>query len=247
MFRSRPPSDDRVVREVLAGERERFGVLVELYLPAVHALAYARTGNHADAEDVSQEAFLQAFQSLDSLREWAKFGPWLMGITRHCASRVTRKARPQETFSEETGGQPAPAADMERRELERMLWDQVRDLDERQREVIVLHYFGGKTSGEIAALLGLSDDAVRKRLERARAALGEGDVEAAWGGAQAQAVLPGAQRAHHGAGDDGPGALGDGRHAANEGQVEVFDAEGGGTGGCGGHCAAHRRRGRDRT
>ena len=50
-------ADAQVVRRVLDGRRDEFAVLVRRYLPAVHALAYAHTGNHADAE----EAFLEGF------------------------------------------------------------------------------------------------------------------------------------------------------------------------------------------
>ncbi len=55
MRRLRKPTDASVVRRVLAGHRAEFGLLVERYLPMVYAAAYARLGNHADAEDAAQQ------------------------------------------------------------------------------------------------------------------------------------------------------------------------------------------------
>ena len=65
MSQSITKSDALVVQEVLSGERDAFSVLVRRYMPAVHALAFAHTGNHADADDVVQETFLKAYTSLD--------------------------------------------------------------------------------------------------------------------------------------------------------------------------------------
>ena len=70
-------SDKHIVARVLRGNRDAFGELVDRYLTRVHAVAYARTGNRADAEEAAQEAFLQAFVSLDHLQYPSRFGPWL--------------------------------------------------------------------------------------------------------------------------------------------------------------------------
>ncbi|MBI4560257.1 MAG: hypothetical protein HY706_21930 [Candidatus Hydrogenedentes bacterium] len=69
MFGTAKLTDDQLVRQVLTGHGDQYRVLVERYLSLAHALAYAHTGNHADAEDIAQEAFMKAFLSLNSLRE----------------------------------------------------------------------------------------------------------------------------------------------------------------------------------
>ncbi len=82
------PSNAALVKQVLRGRRERFDVLVRRHLNAVYAVAYSFTTNHADAEDVAQDAFLKAYTSLDTLREPAKFEGWLIAIVRNSALRA---------------------------------------------------------------------------------------------------------------------------------------------------------------
>ena len=118
MFRSLGMSDERVVRRVLGGEREAYGVLVERYFGAVRAVGYAYTGNRTDADDVAQEAFLRAFQGLNNLRECAKFGPWLLSIARNLGnSLAARRKREAEVRAEISPDRASVTPDMERREL----------------------------------------------------------------------------------------------------------------------------------
>ena len=91
MFGARSKSDDKLVRRILSGERDDFGELVRRYLGPAHAVAYAQLGNAAEAEDVVQEAFLRAFERLDSLREPEKFGAWLLTIARSFAYKALNK------------------------------------------------------------------------------------------------------------------------------------------------------------
>ena len=174
MLKRRIQTDATLVRRVLAGRREEFGVLVERHLSAAFAVAYARTGNHADAEDAAQESFLRALKTLDRLREPSKFGPWLLTIARNVATD-TLIARTRER----NAGADTPNADdaywlpnMEQREMWSKLHEQIQQLDSEPREVLLLFYFAGKPTKEIAGLLSISHDAVRKRLQRARETLG---------------------------------------------------------------------------
>ncbi|HIJ65480.1 MAG TPA: sigma-70 family RNA polymerase sigma factor [Candidatus Hydrogenedentes bacterium] len=172
MFRRDRLSDAQIVRRVLAGRRNDFGALVERYLPTVHALAYAKMGNHADAEDAAQETFVKAFQGLDSLRDAAKFGPWLLTIARNTCARFLRTRARSSAVAEKA--EPATVAaqpDVEKREIRELLRQQVMELEEGPREVLLLHYFADKSVAEIGALLGISTEAAKKRLQRARQTL----------------------------------------------------------------------------
>ncbi|HIJ64436.1 MAG TPA: sigma-70 family RNA polymerase sigma factor [Candidatus Hydrogenedentes bacterium] len=165
--------DAQIVKRVLSGRRDDFGVLVRRYHRVVHAVAYAQLGNRSDAEDVAQDAFLHAFKSLDTLRESSKFRQWLLAIARNAASQLRRKhlnerARRDDTILDV----PGPAPDLEERELHALLRTQIQKLDEGPREILLLHYFAGLKIREIGELLGISSDAAEKRLERARNALG---------------------------------------------------------------------------
>ncbi|MFO7976634.1 MAG: RNA polymerase sigma factor, partial [Candidatus Hydrogenedentota bacterium] len=85
-------TDKRLVRHTLAGRPEAFNVLVERHIHLVQALAYAQTGNYADAQDATQETFIKAYQALDTLREPAKFAAWLSTIARRVCWEFKRDA-----------------------------------------------------------------------------------------------------------------------------------------------------------
>ncbi len=169
----RKTSDDAaVVLRVRAGKHDEFAVLVDRYLPVAHAVSYAQLRNVTDAEDAAQDAFLKAFESLDGLREPAKFGPWLLTIVRNiCRNHQRSRAREAERV-DAVAAMEEPSADrLEDRELRVLVRQQIEGLDDIHREALLLHYYGGRSIKEIAALLELSQDAVRKRLQRARDAL----------------------------------------------------------------------------
>ncbi|HIJ66041.1 MAG TPA: sigma-70 family RNA polymerase sigma factor [Candidatus Hydrogenedentes bacterium] len=171
-------SDADVIRKVRAGRREDFGILVQRYLPATQALAYSKTGNYADAEEIAQESFLRAFRYLDRLEEPAKFGAWIATIVKNTACTFLSRRRKR---AEVAGGKHierlAVSQDVESRDLRAFLRRQIGKLDEPHRDVLLLHYFAGMSAREIAGLLGISRNAVLKRLERARDVLGKHLVE----------------------------------------------------------------------
>ena len=163
-------SDTRLVQQVLAGQRDRFAVLVERHQGLVHAVAFAHTKNLADAEDVVQDAFLKAFESLPSLREPSRFGPWVATIARRTAYNHLKQRQRGERMS---SGDEAVAPNVEEREMEELLRRQMDQLDPDQREILLLRYYAGKSVKEVAAAFAIKPDAAAKRLQRAREALGE--------------------------------------------------------------------------
>jgi RNA polymerase sigma factor (sigma-70 family) len=165
-------SDSSIIRKVLQGEREAFNELVTRYLPVVHAMACAYTRDPCEADDVAQEAFLKAFRELHTLRNPGKFGAWIASIVRRLAWR-SQDVRRRATLREKKAAlsqviRPDVVQD-ERRALVR---EKLAELEEEQRVVMMLHYFAGRSTQEIATLLGLRPATVRKRLQRARQALG---------------------------------------------------------------------------
>ena len=74
------PSDGQLVQQVLAGQRKGFDELVIRYQRQAVAVSYRLLGNTQDAMEVTQDAFLKAFSSLDSLQKPEAFGGWLMRI-----------------------------------------------------------------------------------------------------------------------------------------------------------------------
>jgi len=164
-------SDACLVRRALSRDREALELLVVRYLPRAHSVA-AANGIEAEArEDVVQESFLKALRALSSLRKQASFGPWFLTIVRNTARRRyrVRSAMPlTETIQDD---RPEPHESIAASELSEALRSAVEDLPVELREPVFLHYYGGESLREIARALGVTGNAVKKRLQRARARL----------------------------------------------------------------------------
>lgn len=173
MFNLLKRPDVRQVRQVLSGQSEAFAPLVDRYLPAVYAVSYAYLGNHADAEDVTQEAFVSAYTSLHTLKEPKKFEGWVVSIARQTASKLRRKQGRERAATAALRADAIHQADPGREELRRLLRAEIERMDDESREVLLLHYHAGMNAREIAAALDINREAVKKRLQRARQTLSE--------------------------------------------------------------------------
>lgn len=158
-----------LVRRAQAGQREAFAALVDRYLPLVHSLALAHTGRIHDADDIAQETFLRALERLATLREPRLFASWLAAIARNLAMDTHReRARIAPGAVPETAVEPA----YDRTEIHALVHEKLDALDPQSREILWLHYYGGYSVRAAARHLGIQAEAAKKRLQRARAALG---------------------------------------------------------------------------
>jgi len=173
MFALLKQSDARAVRQVLRGRRDQFDTLVKRYLPAVYAVSYAQLRNHADAEDVAQEAFLTAFTSLHTLREPHKFEGWVVSMARRIAVHLRQKRQSENEANGVDSREAVVIPDAARDELRQLLRQEIDRLDGDDREVLLMHYFTGKSAGEIAVALSIGREAAKKRLQRARQQLSD--------------------------------------------------------------------------
>jgi RNA polymerase sigma-70 factor (ECF subfamily) len=173
--------DQEAIRAVRAGDKEAFRRLVDRHSGSVFNLAYRMTGNAADAEDLTQESFLQAFARLQDFRLGARFHPWIYTIALNlCRSHLRRRslsrwlwpARSEEPERAAPREPPARAPDPEQellaREAEARLRGAIQGLPARYREVFVLRQAQGLSYEEIASVLGLPLGTVEVRLFRAR-------------------------------------------------------------------------------
>ena len=169
--------DGQLVTQVLAKNPGAFEELVYRHLPAVSAVALAYTNNRSDAEDVVQESFIKAWNSLDALRVPAKFGGWVVTIARNAARNLQNKRKREleknARYQQEMERAQMATGEGDRDEARKLLPALIANLPETDRELILLKYEGGKKSKEIAALMDMSDAAVRKRIQRIRTDLGE--------------------------------------------------------------------------
>jgi RNA polymerase sigma-70 factor (ECF subfamily) len=132
----------------------------------VHGILLARVPTSA-AEDLVQDVFLQALNNLHTLRDAARFGPWLASIARNRAADFHRRRKPEDSLDEPgtgnaAGTSPAGAAAVEGMDLLAAL----RDLPEVYREPLILRFVEGMTGPEIAGRSGLTHGSVRVNLHR---------------------------------------------------------------------------------
>jgi len=95
--------DGYVIHKCINGEPEAFGFLVDKYKASIYAFAYTKLRNFRDAEDVTQEVFIQAYQKLRTLRQWDSFLSWLYAIaSNRCKNLIrSRQNRPDNEFIED--------------------------------------------------------------------------------------------------------------------------------------------------
>ncbi|MBX7256061.1 MAG: sigma-70 family RNA polymerase sigma factor, partial [Candidatus Hydrogenedentes bacterium] len=170
----RGESDAEIIRKTLAGNRHAFEALIQRYNRMAYAVAFARLGNHQDAEDAAQEGWLQAFSTLNRLRDPERFPAWLAIIVRNVSVNAGRN-RWRRSSLEEVGDTLVVdfRESMENADIHRALWAQIATMTPDFREVLTLHYHAGLSTEEIADWTGLSRETVKKRLQRARSALSE--------------------------------------------------------------------------
>jgi RNA polymerase sigma-70 factor (ECF subfamily) len=163
--------DDRdVIARVIAGDRAAFEVLVRRHNQRMFRAARAIAQTDADAEDVLQQAWLDVYRNLGQFRGDAAFATWATRIAVHQAVAMVRK-RPLVAEIVETASDVAPDAELSRARVGALLETCLANIPQGNREVMVLRDILELDTAETAACLGLSEEAVRVRLHRARAAI----------------------------------------------------------------------------
>ena len=183
--------DAELVRLAKAGDLEAFEALTNRYEQQVYSLVLRMLRQEQDAEDVTQQTFLSALESLAGFRGEASFSTWLLRIATHAALKVIRKRKGLETVSleEATEGtndsdsvpHPEYIADwrqspdelVHQHEIKGLLEEALSQLDEKHRVVFLLRDVEGLSTRETAEALGLSESNTKVRLLRARLQLRE--------------------------------------------------------------------------
>jgi RNA polymerase sigma-70 factor (ECF subfamily) len=169
--------DAMLVQRLRSGDAEAGYRFVGGYYPRVFHYLLHLTGQRDEAEDLTQETFLQAWRRLETFDERLALGPWLCQIARREFLQALRRRRSEASLDEiaEVAAPPA-SPEPDAVELQVLLGK----LPRQQREIVVLHDLEGSTSQEIARIVGLPAGTVRYRLSQARGRLrtelGEGDL-----------------------------------------------------------------------
>jgi RNA polymerase sigma-70 factor (ECF subfamily) len=174
-------SDEQVVSQVLDGQTALFEVLMRRHNERIYRAARAIVKDEREAEDVMQQAYVNAYSHLRQFDGRSKFSTWLTRIAVHEAlARVRRRSRfsgvePDDLSTWEFPMAAISNSDPERQafaqELAALLESAIDGLPDGAREVFMLRQVEGMSTDEVAEVLGVSTDVVKTRLSRARAAL----------------------------------------------------------------------------
>lgn len=163
-------NDGDVVRSVLAGDIERYAVLVRRYRDRYARYAARMLGSVDAAEDAVQDAFIRAFDQLRQCREPANFAGWFFLILRnrcYAERRRNHRAGPAVHELEDLVSADQPHDRVERAEVRRALAQALLKLTAEQREVFVLKHIEGMAYEEIAQVVGASVPSLKMRMHRA--------------------------------------------------------------------------------
>jgi len=160
-------TDAELVKAVLSGQKHLFAELVRRYERPVRGITLEVLGDYHSATDVSQDAFVRAYERLAGLRKPESFGSWLMKITRRFALESARR-RPKEARLETitTAAIENPNGRLDE-EKQRLLAAVVK-LPRAEKQVVMLRYFGDNSVNDVAKIVGRSVGTVTKQLSRAR-------------------------------------------------------------------------------
>lgn len=174
-------TDSALVRESVAGDREAFAELYRRYVRRIYNLVLRMLPAPGDAEDLTQEIFLQVYRNLASFEGRSGFYTWIYRVACNTCLQYRKKARhrSQETdlaaapraLLEDPSPRRSPEQEVERRGLMTRVAEAIEQLPEQQRLVIVLGPIQGHGYHEIARILGEPQEVVKGRMHRARATL----------------------------------------------------------------------------
>lgn len=179
--------ENLLINKVQKGDIAAFEELLRLHEKRVYTIAYKYMGNHEDASDIAQEAFIKAFQAIGTFRGESSFATWISRITANKALDELRKRRKIQLSSlddeveleegsvrkEWVAAEGTPEEKYLQQETSQYLQCLIDGMREEYKAVIVMREVEGRTYDEMAAILNCSLGTVKSRLSRARIYLKE--------------------------------------------------------------------------
>jgi RNA polymerase sigma-70 factor (ECF subfamily) len=176
------PKDRDLLERIRAGDRNACDDCIRQHAAGVYRLALRLMRNEAEAEDVMQETFLNAFKGIDRFDGRAELRTWLYRIAYNAAMMRLRRVQPEFVSVDEAlepeDGTPVPQQlfdwsrvpeqDLEKAELRAEMEKAIHELPEKLRAVFVMRELEELSTEETAEALGMRAEAVKSRLHRAR-------------------------------------------------------------------------------
>jgi RNA polymerase sigma-70 factor (ECF subfamily) len=164
--------DERLVSRLQRGDRKAFDLVLTQYERPIFNVAYRMIGDYDEAADVTQTAFLKAFERIGTFDPRYKFFNWLYRIAvNEAINQLDRRKRSREAHIEPPSPQPTPEENLDRTEASDLLERALLSMKLDHRIVIVLKHLLFLSYREIAAILDIEEKTVKSRLFTARQAL----------------------------------------------------------------------------
>jgi RNA polymerase sigma-70 factor (ECF subfamily) len=169
----------RLVRRAQGGNRKAFGDLVKHFMKPIYDLSYRMTGNHADADEVSQLTFVRAYTRLDSFEPGTSFRSWLLTIAANLSRDLHRKkavrrevaVRDDDAYLRAKGKSPLDEVLDDEKEI--LVREALAAMPGDLRSVLVLHAMEDVPLADIARMTGTPEGTIRWRFFEARRRLRE--------------------------------------------------------------------------
>ncbi|MEE9312889.1 MAG: sigma-70 family RNA polymerase sigma factor, partial [Planctomycetota bacterium] len=155
------------------GDREAFASLVVKYQESVFAFTLGRTADPERAQEITQDAFITAFTTIERLEKPASFRSWVMGIAQNLSRRRRREIANLDLLEGSASSAPEGLEDLAKQEKLAAVQKALSELPENYRTALTLHYFDKTRGRKIGEALGVSEGAVHMILLRARKALAQ--------------------------------------------------------------------------
>jgi RNA polymerase sigma-70 factor (ECF subfamily) len=173
-----PERDSILVEQCLQGDELAWETIVKSYGKRIYNLAFRFTGRKSEAEDLTQETFIRAYQTLQTFRlETGSFGNWLLRVARNliidhyrrerrlCGNTASEDVEDLKLEDERT---PSPQRMAEQEEAARFLRGGMMTLSPNLKEAVLLRDMEGLAYHEIARLMGVSEGTIKSRVSRGR-------------------------------------------------------------------------------
>jgi RNA polymerase sigma-70 factor (ECF subfamily) len=170
----------RIIARCRQGEVESFAGLVEMHQDGVYRVIYRMVGDREEARDLAQEAFMRAFEGLETFNVRKPFGPWMCRVASNVAIDYLRRKEhpgdvPLEAVPDVVTDRESPMPEPDgpesaalSREMSDIVWRELLELEAKWRAVIVLHYMEGMNYSEVGHILGVPRNTAKTWAHRAK-------------------------------------------------------------------------------
>jgi len=171
----------QIISDIQAGKKDRFSILVNTYKNNIFHIALGYMHTKDDAEDIVQEVFIKAFQSIGDFKGKSEFSTWLYRITvNQCLNSIAKRDR--SSFFQRTedaiskifnirSQERDPEEILVKSEIDRAIRSAIESLPKQQRTAFTLRRYQDLSQMEISKIMGVSEGAVEQLLQRARSNL----------------------------------------------------------------------------